>query len=265
MGSAVSDLSRLAGEVNHLRTELRNIKTVNLRAAIDQAELDVSALQGTVSTLVSDLDALELVVGGLGGFTPVGGIILWSGSIGAIPTNWALCDGTGDTPNLTDRFVVGAGNSYSVGDTGGADSVTLTTAQMPSHVHTMGTHSHGSGTLDTGNQSASHTHSLGNDSHSHSMSVLFKTANAAGGGGSDNGGSSVAQGTPTGRFNGTQSGTTTSDSHGHSIGNQSASHSHTISGSTSSVDPGDTNSAGSGNSHENRPPYYALAYIMRIA
>ena len=65
-----------------------------------------------------------------------GMIMMWSGSIGSIPVGWYLCDGTNGTPNLTDRFVVGAGASYSVGGTGGANSVTLTTNNMPSHTHT---------------------------------------------------------------------------------------------------------------------------------
>tara|TARA_R100001460_G_scaffold102911_1_gene147830 strand:- start:2252 stop:2905 length:654 start_codon:yes stop_codon:yes gene_type:complete len=71
---------------------------------------------------------------------PVGGIILWSGTVAAIPTGWALCDGTNGTPNLTGKFVVHAdadsSGTYNVGDTGGADSVTLTTSQIPSHTHT---------------------------------------------------------------------------------------------------------------------------------
>jgi hypothetical protein len=67
---------------------------------------------------------------------------------------WLLCDGTGGTPDLLDRFAVGAGGSYDVGDIGGAntkstdgagghshtitvDNHTLTTAQMPVHNHTL--------------------------------------------------------------------------------------------------------------------------------
>ena len=53
---------------------------------------------------------------------PSGGIIMWSGSIGAIPTGYYLCDGQNGTPDLRDRFVVGAGNTYAVGNTGGFTS-----------------------------------------------------------------------------------------------------------------------------------------------
>jgi len=50
---------------------------------------------------------------------PIGGIIAWSGAIAAIPSNYALCDGNNGTPNLRDRFVIGAGTTYAVGATGG--------------------------------------------------------------------------------------------------------------------------------------------------
>jgi len=66
-----------------------------------------------------------------------GMIMLWSGSIGSIPVGWYLCDGTNGTPNLTDRFIVGAGSSYSVGGSGGSSSVTLTTNNLPAHTHTL--------------------------------------------------------------------------------------------------------------------------------
>lgn len=60
-----------------------------------------------------------------------GMIMLWSGSEASIPIGWVLCDGTNSTPNLQDRFVVGAGNTYAVGATGGsADAVVV------SHTHT---------------------------------------------------------------------------------------------------------------------------------
>ena len=67
-----------------------------------------------------------------------GMIILWSGAANAIPTGFVLCDGNNNTPDLRNRFVVGAGSgsNYSVNDTGGADSVTLTVNQIPAHTHT---------------------------------------------------------------------------------------------------------------------------------
>ena len=53
---------------------------------------------------------------------PSGGIIMWSGSISSVPSGYYLCDGSNGTPNLKDSFVVGAGNTYAVGNTGGFTS-----------------------------------------------------------------------------------------------------------------------------------------------
>jgi len=57
---------------------------------------------------------------------------MWSGSIASIPTGWALCNGSSGTPDLRDRFIVGAGSGYSVAATGGtADAVVV------SHTHNV--------------------------------------------------------------------------------------------------------------------------------
>lgn len=63
--------------------------------------------------------------------TPSGVIVLWSGSIGSIPSGWYLCNGSNGTPDLRNRFVVGAGSTYAVDATGGsADAIVV------SHTHT---------------------------------------------------------------------------------------------------------------------------------
>ena len=67
---------------------------------------------------------------------PSGFIGLWSGSSATIPPGWYLCDGNNGTPNLKDRFVIGAGNSYSVNATGGSANATLV-----SHSHGVGSYS----------------------------------------------------------------------------------------------------------------------------
>ena len=68
-----------------------------------------------------------------------GMIILWSGAADAIPSGFVLCDGNNSTPNLSGRFVVGydaSNGDYDVNDTGGAENVTLSIAQIPNHKHT---------------------------------------------------------------------------------------------------------------------------------
>jgi hypothetical protein len=62
---------------------------------------------------------------------PAGLISLWSGSTGSIPSGWLLCDGSSGTPDLRDRFVVGAGSTYAVAATGGSAN-----AIVVSHTHT---------------------------------------------------------------------------------------------------------------------------------
>lgn len=179
---------------------------------------------------------------GPGASIPSGGIILWSGSTASIPTGWALCDGTNGTPDLRDRFVVGAGNGYAVDATGGSDTVTLTTAQLPVHNHSA---SGSSGSAGSHSHSASgSTGSAGSHSHAY-------TGTAAQNAPKDGNGNAVNQGL--------QSRTTSAaGSHTHPVSvsvNSAGSHSHSVSVSIGN--------AGSGDAHENRPPYYALAYIMK--
>jgi len=94
---------------------------------------------------------------------PVGSVIMWFGTVGNIPAGWQVCDGTNGTPDLRDRFVVGAGSTYALGNTGGANTVTLNTTQIPSHTHT--------GTTATASTAHTHTFSATTSatdlSHSH--------------------------------------------------------------------------------------------------
>jgi microcystin-dependent protein len=75
---------------------------------------------------------------------PTGMIMIWSGSVATIPTGWVLCNGSNSTPDLRDKFVIGAGNSYAVNGTGGsANAITVahthtatSTVIDPGHAHT---------------------------------------------------------------------------------------------------------------------------------
>jgi hypothetical protein len=75
---------------------------------------------------------------------PVGGIIMWSGSVVSIPAGWALCNGSNGTPDLRDRFIVGAGSTYAVAATGGSkDAIVVghthsasSSVSDPGHTHT---------------------------------------------------------------------------------------------------------------------------------
>jgi microcystin-dependent protein len=90
---------------------------------------------------------------------PSGTIVLWSGSVASIPTGWVLCNGSNGTPDLRNRFVVGAGSTYAVDGTGGsADAIVV------SHNHT-----------------ATSTSSVTDPGHAHTISIA--TNDAIGGAG----------------------------------------------------------------------------------
>lgn len=98
-----------------------------------------SAVVATAAGLFQKIDAAPI---------PKGGIIMWSGAISAIPAGWRLCDGGAingmTTPNLQDKFIVGAGNTYAVATTGGsADAVVVAHGHTaivtdPGHSHNWG-------------------------------------------------------------------------------------------------------------------------------
>ena len=169
-----------------------------------------------------------------------GMILLWYGNTGNIPSGFVLCDGNNSTPDLRDRFVIGAGSAYSPGNTGGSSSVTLSTSQLPSHTHSLSA----SGT--TG----------GGGSHRH-----YGFANATGGqqrtGSNLSANNFAAKGTGAGNIYETYNITTAGNDASAGKTSEASSHTHSFSLS------GNTGSAGSGSSIENRPPYYALCYIMK--
>ena len=205
---------------------------------------------------------------------PTGAILLWSGSTGSIPSGFVICDGTNSTPDLRDRFIVGAGNTYAVDATGGANTVTLSEAELAAHTHSV------SGTTVS---DGAHTHNVsGNTSNTGAHTHSGSTSNTGGHShNSDNAGGqnsspfledsfvskavSVNQSSPS-----PVSTTSNAGSHSHNFNtNSDGAHSHTLTGTadtagahthTFSTTSGST---GSATAHENRPPYYALAYIMK--
>ena len=85
-------------------------------------KLDVSGAVNATSLNVGTTANATSFVGN--GTIPIGGIIMWSGTIALIPTGWALCNGQTSnsrvTPNLVDKFIVAAGSGYAVGSVGGS-------------------------------------------------------------------------------------------------------------------------------------------------
>ena len=92
---------------------------------------------------------------------PTGVIVMWGGSVGSIPAGWHLCDGSNGTPDLTNQFIMGAGNVYSPNTTGGVSTVTLANVNIPGHSHSVtaagntgaaGSHVHTVSVSDPGHQ-----------------------------------------------------------------------------------------------------------------
>lgn len=74
---------------------------------------------------------------------PSGTILIWNKAVEEIPAGFALCDGTNGTPDLRDKFIYGGGTGAgkSLHATGGAETHTLTSNQMPSHRHKLASNS----------------------------------------------------------------------------------------------------------------------------
>lgn len=155
---------------------------------------------------------------------PSGGIILWSGSVASIPSGWYLCNGSNGTPDLRDKFVVGAGSSYAVGATGGSAN-----AVVVSHTHT-----------GTTGSSGAHSHFVVADTYTNSGTSPW--------GGGDYIGQHGSTGDSYYRLRGTSAVTPT-------VGQTSteSAHTHTFT----------TDSSGVSGTNANLPPYYALCYIMK--
>lgn len=166
-----------------------------------------------------------------------GMIVLWSGSSASIPSGWVLCDGTSGTPDLRDRFVVGAGNSYAVGATGGANSVA--TDSQGAHTHGAATGGHSL----TEAQMPKHYHMMVGPNSITAPQGSVGSYGIYGGGTPDDGASMYATWSVGGdaASGGTGTGTSVGNSHSHTISSDGA-HTHTV---------------------DTRSPYYALCYIMK--
>jgi microcystin-dependent protein len=191
------------------RSTFNNILTVNADAVI--SGISIIGLNNGLSTEITNRTNADTVLqNNINAINqvPSGVIVMWAGSVVSLPGGWRLCDGSGGSPDLRGRFIVGYNSAdfdYGlIGNTGGSKTVTLSEAQMPSH-----------------------THSINDPGHTHALTRLNKP------GGDGNGG----------RWGVDSNGGT----------------------STASNTTGITiNNAGSSLPHENRPPYYTLAYIQKI-
>ena len=151
--------------------------------------------------------------GSSSGGVPAGTIVMYNST--TAPTGWALCNGSNGTPDLRNKFIVSTGSSYSYGAQGGANTVSLSEAQMPSHDHDADA-------------------SVNDPGHRHQLK-----------GGVDDSDSMPARVAPSDQNSDLRTDAMNSATTGISV----------------SID---IDNEGSGQAHENRPPYFALTFIMKL-
>lgn len=210
------------------------------RAFPEGSVVELRLTAGSIGEIASQLLAATQL--------PRGIITMWSGATNAVPSGWALCDGKNGTPNLKDRFIVGAGQSYAVGNVGG--SITRTPSVW---TNAAGTGINVAGTAITKDQMPWHTHSgsVGSDaSVTTQCSVremydgewLFAEHFYA------TTWSPTATRKPLKEFSASLSINGTGGNQPHYHGVTDNGHAHTAAASAIDI----------------RPPYYALAFIMKL-
>jgi hypothetical protein len=106
-----------------------NIGGLNISPAFTGVPTAPTAAGGTNTTQLATTAFVQLSATAS---IPVGCIVLWSGSVATIPAGYLLCNGAYGTPNLADRFIIGAGNTYAVNAAGGSADLVV-----PSHTHNI--------------------------------------------------------------------------------------------------------------------------------
>jgi hypothetical protein len=204
--------------------------------------VDAVSLSGT-QTLTNKTLTDPVINGtmtGTANFIQTGMIVMWSGTIANIPTGWVLCDGTNSTPNLTDKFIVGAAV-----DSGGAAKTNI-----------EGTYEQSGGSNDS--VVVTHTHNLSGNTgnggvHHH---LMFRTGQS----GDESQGTASSYATRRGVYGGDMSysiGPVTSAADAYRT-SSSSSHSHSLSSGTASAPSGASDGV-----NKNIPEYFALAFIMK--
>jgi len=212
------------------------INTTNPATALDVAGSALAAsLRVNGATRVQGVATASAWVGG--GAAPVGSIILWSGAAAERPDGWAICDGTVvngyRTPDLRGRFIVGAGTGPGLservlGAVGGAETHVLAEAELPTHAHSL------SGQTAMLGGSGSHYHDFRTEvGGEFSVPHLWVGGDA--------------------------SGNMTSHNRYGVFTAATAAHQHSFDMPATA-----STSAGGGQAHANMPPFYVLAYIVRV-
>lgn len=198
---------------------------------------------------------------------PIGSVIMWYGDALSVPMGWQICDGTNNTPDLRNQFVMGAGAQASLGQTGGSNAISnqqTNTAGTHQHVGTSdpgGGHNHGG---NTGGHALTQTEI---QNHVHTFSDLFGQQDDAGQGALDRNGNRFQPYNQWGNDNDGDTGNPVFFLNQTDAAGDSAPHVHPI---VDQEDHTHTITIGSNGAHyhtvsfDNRPNWTALYYIMRV-
>lgn len=223
------------------RVELRMVAAIYNDYITYTNNLVAAAATATANAATAALNAFKLLL-------PFGTIVIWAGNTTNIPAGWHLCDGTAGTPDFRDRFIVGAGLSYGVGAAGGVAVYSLSGAQLPFHTHGVNDPTHAHGVSDPW-----HGHGVGDPGHAH----------GPGGGGSfwadRSGAGDINLNITGGGTDAYLSGVTTNNAS--NIGIAANPTNIGIFGAFTGIT---IQAAGASAAIENRPPFYAWCYIMKI-
>jgi microcystin-dependent protein len=180
---------------------------------------------------------------------PYGSITMWYGTVETIPAGWALCNGTNDTPNLVDRFIVGAGFDYVFAGNSNFQAATnimgTASAIGGSSSTVLVSHTHVT-TAGEAKFDISHDGLINDPGHHHIVPSLVQDD-------ADNNGANGTQYgavEPNGRRTSTATTNITLDPH----------KDVTIPGGPVAIESAGTSTY----SHTNIPPFHALCYIMKI-
>jgi len=179
-------------------------------AAMSPNSLDLTLLADTVKNAL----------------VPIGGIIMWSGTIAELAnmSSWQLCDGTNGAPDLRNKFIVGAWEDTGVAANDGGGTARTADTNYPYLEQNAG-----GGFADA--VVVDHSHDITDQEHSHTFNSND----------SDSG-----------------SGNTLND-------NSSLNNTLTMTSSSVFTGITGTDPAGVAGTNRNLPPYYAMAFIKRIS
>jgi hypothetical protein len=224
-------------------TEIDTEFTAIASAISSKADINSPALTGTptaptasAATNTTQLATTAFVQTALSAAFTSGMIMMWSGTIATIPTGWVLCNGSNSTPDLRNKFVIGAhtdsaGVAYTTVTGSNTQSGGTKDAIVVSHTHTATS-------TDSG-----HTHFMAHDSAASSGNSSTLT--------SSNTFTAARNAFPGAFYEGYASGSTSTTAN---VG---------LTSSTAATITTTNSTEGSSGTNQNLPPYYALAFIMK--